>query len=117
LANLIEAANRFCNAGARKTPALVVRKRKAPGAVTQALDSAVVVFHRPDLPAYPGELARAGGNAVARIAGAGWWECVEMVRQCAHLASDHLVHYADRMSGLRLVHNGEAATIGLRATK
>jgi hypothetical protein len=40
-----------------------------------------------------------------------------MVRQCAHLASDHLVHYADRMSGLRLVHNGEAATIGLRATK
>jgi integrase len=47
----------------------------------------------------------------------GSWECVEMVRKYAHLASDHLVQYADRMSGLRLVHDGEAATIGLRATK
>jgi hypothetical protein len=51
------------------------------------------------------------------IAEAGGWECVEMVRKYAHLASDHLVQYADRMSGLRLVHDGEAATMGLRATK
>ena len=47
----------------------------------------------------------------------GGWECVEMVRTYAHLASDHLVQYADRMSGLRPMHDGEVATIGLRATK
>lgn len=44
-------------------------------------------------------------------------ECVEMVRKYAHLASDHLVQYVDRMSGLRLVPEGEVATNGLRATK
>ena len=47
----------------------------------------------------------------------GSWECVEMVRKYAHLASDHLVQYVDRMSGLRLVPEGEVATMGLRAAK
>ena len=40
-----------------------------------------------------------------------------MVRRYAHLASDHLAPYVDRMSGLRLVQDGEVATLGLRATK
>ncbi len=47
----------------------------------------------------------------------GSWECVEMVRKYAHLASDHLMQYVDRMSGPRLVQDGEVATIGLRAAK
>jgi hypothetical protein len=48
----------------------------------------------------------------------GSWECVEMVRKYAHLASDHLVQYVDGMSGLRLVQQeGEVATLGLRAAK
>ena len=38
----------------------------------------------------------------------GGWECVEMVRRYAHLASDHLVQYVDRMSGLRLVQDGKS---------
>jgi integrase len=33
LANLIEAANRVCDAGSRKTPALVILKKQAPAAV------------------------------------------------------------------------------------
>lgn len=37
-------------------------------------------------------------------------ECVEMVRKYAHLASDHLVQYVDRMSGLRAVEDGKVAT-------
>ena len=47
----------------------------------------------------------------------GSWECVEMVRKYAHLASDHLVQYVDRMSGLRVVQEGDLATVGLRAAK
>jgi len=47
----------------------------------------------------------------------GSWECVEMVRKYAHLSSDLLVPYVDRMSGLRLVQDGEVATLGLRAAK
>lgn len=47
----------------------------------------------------------------------GSWECVEMVRRYAHLSSDHLVQYVDRMSGLRLVQDGEVATLRLHATK
>jgi hypothetical protein len=47
----------------------------------------------------------------------GSWECVEMVRKYAHLASDHLVHYVDRMSGLRLVKDGEVATFSATGTK
>ena len=47
----------------------------------------------------------------------GSWECVEMVRKYAHLASDHLAQYVDRMSGLRVVRDGESATVGLRAAK
>jgi integrase len=43
----------------------------------------------------------------------GSWECVEMVRKYAHLASDHLAQYVDRMSGLRLVQQGKVATPGL----
>jgi hypothetical protein len=37
----------------------------------------------------------------------GSWECVEMVRKYAHLASDHLVQYVDRMSGLHVVQEGK----------
>jgi len=44
----------------------------------------------------------------------GSWECVEMVRKYAHLASDRLAQHVDRMSGLRVVQEGESATVGLR---
>lgn len=45
----------------------------------------------------------------------GGWECVEMVRKFAHLSSEHLAEYVDRMSGLKLVKNGDAVTIWLRS--
>jgi len=47
----------------------------------------------------------------------GGWECVEMVRKYAHLSSEHLTEYVDRLSSLKLVSkdSGEAATIGLRS--
>jgi integrase len=39
----------------------------------------------------------------------GGWEYAEMVRKYAHLSSDHLAEYADRMSGtLKLVKEDEA---------
>jgi integrase len=42
----------------------------------------------------------------------GGWECVDMVRKYAHLSSDHLAEYADRMSGgLKVVQQGKVATI------
>jgi integrase len=46
----------------------------------------------------------------------GGWECVEMVRKYAHLSSEHLTEYVDRLSRLKVVGNepGEMATIGLR---
>ena len=49
----------------------------------------------------------------------GGWESVEMVRRYAHLSSDHLAEYVDRMSGtLKLVKEdgagGKVATIYLR---
>ena len=47
----------------------------------------------------------------------GSWECVELVRKYAHLASDHLLQHADRMSGLRLVQDGEVATNRLQVVK
>ena len=47
----------------------------------------------------------------------GSWECVEMVRKYAHLASDHLVQYVDRMSGLRVVQDGKVATFPATAAK
>ena len=67
--------------------------------------------------AYLGELALQAGTPLHALQELGGWECVEMVRKYAHLASDHLVQSADRMSALRLVHDGEVARIGLRATK
>ena len=40
----------------------------------------------------------------------GGWESVEMVRRYAHLSSDHLAEYVDRMSGtLKLVKEDETA--------
>jgi len=45
----------------------------------------------------------------------GGWECVEMVRKYAHLSSEHLVEYVDRLSRLKVVEAGNVATIGLRA--
>jgi integrase len=47
----------------------------------------------------------------------GSWESPEMVQKYAHLASDHLAPYVDRMSGLRVVPEEEVATLGLRAAK
>ena len=46
----------------------------------------------------------------------GGWECVEMVRKYAHLSSEHLTEYVDRLSRLKVVESepGELATIGLR---
>jgi hypothetical protein len=60
-----------------------------------------------------------GTNWLQGVDGAklGSSECVEMVRKYAHLSSDHLVPYVDRTSGLRLVQDGEVATLGLRAAK
>jgi hypothetical protein len=42
---------------------------------------------------------------------------LEMVRKYAHLASDHLVQYVDRMYGLRLVKDGEVATFSATGTE
>ena len=40
----------------------------------------------------------------------GGWESVEMVRRYAHLSSDHLAEYVDRMSGrLKPVKEDDAA--------
>jgi integrase len=49
----------------------------------------------------------------------GGWETVEMVRKYAHLSSEHLIDYVDRVSSLKLVagSTAEVATFGLRATK
>ncbi|MDE1942723.1 MAG: site-specific integrase [Betaproteobacteria bacterium] len=46
----------------------------------------------------------------------GGWESVEMVRTYAHLSSEHLVEYVDRLSRLKVVGSETAAiaTIGLR---
>jgi integrase len=46
----------------------------------------------------------------------GGWECVEMVRKYAHLSSEHLTEYVDRLSRLKVVESeqGVLATIGLR---
>lgn len=46
----------------------------------------------------------------------GGWECVEMVRKHAHLSSEHLTEYVDRLSRLKAVENEleEAATFELR---
>jgi len=45
----------------------------------------------------------------------GGWECVEMVRKYAHLSSEHLAVYVDRLSGLKAVGKEDAATIQLRS--
>ena len=39
---------------------------------------------------------RAGWHALVRHAGMGGWAGAEMVRRYAHLAADHLAHYAER---------------------
>lgn len=48
----------------------------------------------------------------------GGWECVEMVRKYAHLSSDHLVDFVDRLAGLKEAvgsNRGNIATFQLRA--
>lgn len=48
----------------------------------------------------------------------GGWESSEMVRRYAHLSSEHLAEYVERMSGrLSVVTNEKVATIGLRNTE
>ena len=69
------------------------------------------------LATYLGQLACASGNAVVRVAGAWQLGVREMVRKYAHLASDHLVQYVDRMSGLRVVQDGKVATFPATAAK
>ncbi|WP_367025438.1 site-specific integrase [Methylococcus sp. ANG] len=44
----------------------------------------------------------------------GGWETVDMVRRYAHLSSEHLAGYVDRVSGLRVVEGEKPATIRLR---
>lgn len=46
----------------------------------------------------------------------GGWQTVEMVRKYAHLSSDHLAEYVDRLSAVQQEGNG-VATIQLRANK
>lgn len=41
----------------------------------------------------------------------GGWESAEMVRRYAHLSSEHLAEYVDRLSGLRLVGGYDLATV------
>jgi integrase len=46
------------------------------------------------------------------------WESVEMVRRYAHLSSDHLVEYVDRMSGsLKAVNGSKRVTNQLRVSE
>jgi integrase len=47
----------------------------------------------------------------------GAWECVEMVRKYAHLSSEHLTEYVDRLSSIHAVKDNESATIGLRSVQ
>ena len=47
----------------------------------------------------------------------GGWQVLETVLKYAHLASDHLAPYVDRMSGLRLVKDGVVATFSATGTK
>ena len=47
----------------------------------------------------------------------GGWECVEMVRKYAHLSTEHLADYVDRLSSLRLAAQDGVATLQLRARK
>lgn len=44
----------------------------------------------------------------------GGWESAEMVRRYAHLSTEHLAGYVDRLSGLKLVGGGEDVTMQLR---
>ena len=69
------------------------------------------------LAAYLGKLACASGTPLYVLQELGSWECVEMVRKYAHLASDHLVQYVDRMSSLRVVQDGKVATFPATAAK
>ncbi|RFC40414.1 MAG: Site-specific recombinase XerD [Candidatus Nitrotoga sp. CP45] len=41
----------------------------------------------------------------------GGWESAEMVRRYAHLSSEHLAEYVDRLSGLKLVGGYDVATV------
>ena len=41
----------------------------------------------------------------------GGWESAEMVRRYAHLSSEHLAEYVDRLSGLQLVGGYDLATV------
>ena len=47
----------------------------------------------------------------------GGWESVEIVRCYAHLSSNHLAEYVDRLSGLKGVKEADVATIQLRAVQ
>lgn len=47
----------------------------------------------------------------------GSWESVEMVQRYAHLSTNHLASYVNRVSGLRLVDADEMATLRLQCQK
>ena len=73
-----------------------------------------------------GSHRRVGGEEVARhghgqagsplhvLQELGGWESVEMVRCYAHLSSEHLTPYVNRMCNLRVVESEAGATIQLR---
>jgi integrase len=56
------------------------------------------------------------GTPLPMLQELGGWQVLEMVLKYAHLASDHLAPYVDRMSGLRLVKDGEVATFSATGT-
>lgn len=50
------------------------------------------------------------GTPLAVLKELGGWESLEMVQRYAHLSSEHLAQYVERVSGLRLVDGGAVGT-------
>lgn len=50
------------------------------------------------------------GTPLAVLKELGGWETLEMVQRYAHLSSEHLAQYVERVSGLRLIDEGALAT-------
>jgi integrase len=47
----------------------------------------------------------------------GGWSCAEMVRRYAHLSSEHLIDYAEKMSGSNKLYKKESAKVYVLATQ
>jgi len=75
-------------------------------------------FRRHDLPHTWTSWHVQAGTPLHVLQELGGRESVEMVRCYAHLSSDHLVEYADRVSGsLKVVNEREGVTNQLRAAE